>query len=91
MDISTLLDDIIDGIQPEDVPANFITMAKITDINGYETIIRGSELDAFLKNPKVDIMEVRFVLDVRRMKLAILNEIKLFFQDVDEKVLQGLL
>lgn len=86
MDISMLLDDIIDNIQPEDVPAIYITMAKITDINGYELIIRGSELEEFLQNPKIDIVEIRFVLNIRKMKLAIMDEFKEFIERIDSQL-----
>ena len=86
MDISNLLDDIIDNIRPENVPSEYIIMAKITDENGYETIIRGSELDEFLRNTTVNIIELQYVLNIKKIRLAILKATKAFFDDVDEMV-----
>lgn len=84
MDMNSVLDDIIDNLQPEEVPAAFIIMAKIIDMDGKETIIRGVELEAFLKGSKKDFFEVRFVLNVKKMKQAILDEFKKFKKRIDE-------
>jgi hypothetical protein len=84
MELDEVLDSIIDNLQAEDVPASFMIMAKLTDLNGNEKIIKGSDLEDFLKNNKKEFYEVRFVLNVKKMKLAILNEFKKFKERLDE-------
>jgi hypothetical protein len=83
MNTNDILDEIISGLQPEDVPAEFIIMAKVTDYNGIEKIIRGKDLADFLANPdRPDMAEARVILDVRKIKMAILAEVNEFFRSL---------
>jgi hypothetical protein len=80
MDANDILDEIISGLQPEDVTAEFIVMAKIVDVYGVEKILRGEELRKFLENPdRPEMTEARVILDVRKIKTAILREVNAFF------------
>ena len=55
-----VLDDIIARLEPEDVPAEYIVMAKITDFEGNERIIKGTELEEMVKHPeRYQIAEAR--------------------------------
>ena len=75
-----VLDDIISKLQPEEVPAEYIIMAKVTDIYGGERILKGSEIADWIKNPKHDLVEAKLILDVRKIKSRILFEVANFFE-----------
>lgn len=79
-----VLDEIIARLEPEDVPSEFIVMAKITDFNGVERIIKGSELEEMTRNPeKFHIAEARVVLNVKKIKKAIINEVNYLYDEVN--------
>jgi hypothetical protein len=81
-----ILDEIISGLQPEDVPAEFIIMAKVTDYKGIEKILKGKDLADFLANPdRPDMAEARVILDVKKIKMAILIEVNEFFRSIEPR------
>jgi len=78
-----LLDDIINHIDPEEVPVEFIVMAKVTTVDGEERIVTGEELEAIMENPeRHNIAEARVILDVRKIRASILREVKTIFDVV---------
>lgn len=90
MNTNDILDEIISGLQPEDVPVEFIIMAKIVDFNGIERIIRGKELAEFMANPdRPDMAEARVILDVKKIKMAVLVEVAEFFRVIQTPMLDG--
>ena len=81
MNINEILDEIISGLQPEDVPVEFMTMAKITGFDGVERTLRGKELSKFLTDrDRPDMAEAKVFLNVRKIKMAILTEVDAFFK-----------
>ena len=78
-----ILDDIISRLDPEEIPAEYIVMAKVTDYEGNEKIIKGAELEEFMKQPYQDAQEVRVVLDVRKIRKAIIAEVNAVYDEVN--------
>lgn len=79
-----ILDDIISHLEPEDVPVEYIVMAKVTDFDGTERIIRGNELEAMIKSPHLyKIAEARVVLNVRKIRKAIMAEVNGVYDEVN--------
>ncbi len=81
MNWNDILDEVIGRLQPEHVPIEYIIMAKLTDFDGVERVIRGEELAEFMANPdKANVREARVILDVRKIRKAMLNDITAFFE-----------
>lgn len=85
--LNDILDDIIGGLQPEDVPSEFIVMAKLVDDHGIERVVRGEELANFLANPELEgCVEARVVLDVRKIRAALVTEMNAFFDHLNASI-----
>jgi hypothetical protein len=79
-----VLDDIIARLDPEDVPVEFIVMAKITDFQGAERIVKGQELLHLMKHPdQYQIAEARVILNVKKIRKAIMAEVSYFYDEVN--------
>ncbi len=66
--------------------SEYITMAKIIDIDGNEVIIRGGkELDDYLNDPDNQIIEFSFILNRKKLKQAIIKEYKIFTDKLDKR------
>lgn len=81
-----VLDDIISQLEPENVPSEYIIMAKVTDYAGAERIIRGPELDRIMQNPDShQIVEVRVILNVKKLRRAIIDEVNDIYEEVNRR------
>jgi hypothetical protein len=79
-----VLDDLISRLEPEDVPVEYIVMARITDFQGRERVVRGAELEDFIQNPELhQIAEARVILNVKKMRKAILGEVNYVYDEVN--------
>lgn len=78
-----ILDDIISHLDPEDIPPEYIIMARITDLDGNERVLRGEELVAFLENPMEVAISAQIILDVRRIRKAIVDMVNSVYDEVN--------
>lgn len=82
------LDEIISQLTPEEVPTEFIVIAKVTTMTGEENFLTGEELEIIMENPEqYGIAETRIILDVHRIRKAIIDEVDELFRrarDSDE-------
>lgn len=79
-----ILDDIISKIDPEDVPVEYIVAAKITDFSGVERILKGDDLANVMRNPdQYEIAEARVILNVKKIRKAIINEVNYLYDEVN--------
>lgn len=78
-----ILDDIIGQLDPEEIPVEYIVMAKVTDFDGNERLIRGEELAEFMRNPFEVASEARIILDVRKIRKAIVEEVNAVYDEVN--------
>jgi len=86
MNINEILDEIIAGLQPEDVSVEFIVLAKVTDFEGIERTLKGKDLVKFLNDPnRPEMAEAKVFLNVRKIKMAILTEVDSFFKYLEKK------
>ncbi len=84
-----VLDAIIAALDPDDVPPDFIVMVKVTDHQGLETVVKGAELERMMRNPELyQVAEARVILDVRRIRKTILDEINYILDEVKKSVVQ---
>ena len=61
-------------------------MAKIIDFHGVEHIYRGEEMLHVLKYPELyNIAEARIVLNVRKIKNAIIGEVNHIYDEVNRR------
>lgn len=77
-----ILDEIIDQIEPEVVPPEFIIMAKIRTEDGKEFVITGEELQDALASQKSDIVDVRVILNVKRIREMVIETTNNIFREV---------
>ena len=82
-----ILDDIISRLDPEEIPAEYIVMAKITDLDGNEKIIKGEELKEFMTKPFEFASEARIILDIRKIRKAIIEEVNRVYDEVEARFL----
>lgn len=80
-----ILDDIISRLDPEEIPVEYIIMAKVTDYDGNERIIKGEELKSFMENPFEVAAEARIILDVRRIRKTIVEAVNLIYDEVNKR------
>lgn len=81
-----ILHDIISLLDPEDVPIDFIVMARITDFKGDERVVRGEELQKIMANPELyQISEARVILNVKKLKKAIIEEVNTLYDQVNRR------
>lgn len=78
-----ILDEIIAGLEPENIPIEFIIMAKITDLDGEERILQGEELTAFMKNPMDFAMSAKIILDVKKLRRVIVKLVNEIYDEVN--------
>lgn len=84
MNSHDILDEIISNLDPEEIPAEYIVMAKITDFDGNEKIIRGDDLKAFMEAPFEYASEARIILDVRKIRKTIIERVNSVYDAVNE-------
>lgn len=80
-----ILDDIISRLDPEDIPAEYIVMARITDLHGEEHVLKGDELKAFMDNPNEFAMTAQIILDVRKIRKAIVEYVNSVYDEVNRQ------
>ena len=76
-----ILDDIIEQLQVEQVPPEFIIAAKVRTRDGTESVISGEELETLIKNG-TPISDVRVILDVKKIRTRINMETALILATV---------
>lgn len=87
-----IIDDVISNMTPEEIPNEYIVMARVTLMDGSERILYGNDLYQFLDAP-YRANEVRIILNVNKIRMRIINEVnsiyyaaigRLFIDDEDE-------
>lgn len=79
-----VIEELISRLDPEDVPLEYIVMAKIVDFQGVEKILRGDELETMMRNPELySISEARVILNVKKMRRAVIAEVDYIYDEVN--------
>jgi hypothetical protein len=79
-----ILDEIINHLEPEEIPAEYIKMARITDFDGNDRILTGDDLKKFMENPFEYAAEARIVLDINRIRKAIISQVNAVYDAVND-------
>lgn len=66
-----ILDEIIDSLAPETIPAEFILMAKVRTYDGLETILTGPEFEKVMETQGDQIADIRVIIDVKKVRHVI--------------------
>jgi hypothetical protein len=87
MSPSDLFDDIIQNIDPDEVPLEFIVLAKVTDFAGNERILRGEELAKVMRGPeRKRLAEARVILNVQKIRFAIQKGVNEIYDEMNRRV-----
>ncbi len=79
-----LFNDIIQNIDIDAVPLEFITMAKITTYDGSERLIRGAELANTIRGPnRKKLVGLNVILDVRKIRNAVIAGVNEFYDELN--------
>jgi hypothetical protein len=78
-----IVDEIIADLEPEQIPAEFISEAMITGFDGNEKVIRGDDLKEFLSAPFEFAVEARILLNIRKIRRAIITEVNAVYDEVN--------
>lgn len=79
-----VIEELISRLDPEDVPLEYIIMAKIVDFQGEEKILRGEEMEAMMRNPELyQIAEARVILNIKKMRRTLITEIDYIYDEVN--------
>jgi hypothetical protein len=74
---------IISNLDAETIPLEYIVLARITDINGRQYVVQGEDLEEALRgNGRHRIAEARVVLNVKRLRRAIIQNVDDFYDEV---------
>lgn len=68
-----ILDEIINQLDPELIPSEFVVMAKIRTFDGMESILSGVDMEAFMTENSDQIAEIRVILNVKLIRSTILE------------------
>jgi hypothetical protein len=69
-----ILDEIITQLDPENIPSEFIIMAKVRTYDGGETIVNGGdEFDDYMTQNADQVANVQVVFNVRRIRERVLD------------------
>jgi len=84
---SDLFEDIIQSIDPDEVPLEFIVLAKVTDFNGNERVLRGAELAKIMRGPeRRKLSEARIILNIRKIREAIAFGVNEIYDEINRKL-----
>lgn len=78
-----VLDEILEDLDPEHVPPQFIISARFTDVRGVERVVSGDEFAAILREDRNMISEVRVMLDVKKIRQAVIDEVSGMFERIN--------
>ena len=86
MDYISIFDQIIDEVSPDDLPVEYIILARVVDFAGVERELRGDELIKFINHPmrEFSVLQACILLDVAKMREVMLENILTFFESVDQ-------
>jgi hypothetical protein len=85
MSPSELFDDIIQSIDPDEVPLEFILLAKVTDLYGHERVLKGAELARVMRGPeRKRLTEARVILDVRKIRMAVVSGVNEIYDEINK-------
>jgi L-2-hydroxyglutarate oxidase LhgO len=83
MDEYLFLDAIIQKLNPREIPAEYISAARIVDNDGIEQIYYGKDIEPLLKNPQAFLaMEASIIVDVYKVKSAMIEDIESAFKEI---------
>jgi hypothetical protein len=68
-----ILDEIISQIDTEEIPSEFILLAKVRTVLGEEHIVYGAELEQMMQDKSDQIADVRVILDVKKIRQAVMT------------------
>jgi ElaB/YqjD/DUF883 family membrane-anchored ribosome-binding protein len=84
MSPSELLADIIHNIDPDEVPLEYIILAKVTDYNNDEYILKGKELERVMRGPeRKNLKDARVILNVRRIRDRIAAGVNEIYDEIN--------
>lgn len=90
MNWNDILDELITVLQPEQVPIDYIIMAKLIHHDGTERTIRGEELVSFMAFPeKIIVKEARVILDIRKIRRTMHGCVTIFFDNLTKLTKNG--
>ncbi len=79
-----LLDDIIQSIDPDEVPLEYIIMANVTDFRGNQRILKGAEIARVMRGPeRKTLAEARVILDVRKIRNSITAGVNEIYDEIN--------
>jgi hypothetical protein len=68
-----ILDEIINHLDPELIPTEYIILAKVRTYDGMETIVKREEYDQYMEDHSELVANVQVILDVRLIRQQILE------------------
>jgi len=84
---SDLFEDIIQSIDPDEVPLEFVVLAKVTDFNGNERVIRGPDLARVMRGPeRRKLSEARIILNIRKIREAIALGVNEIYDEINRRI-----
>lgn len=80
-----LFDDIMQNIDIDDVPLEFIVVAKVTSKDGTERLIRGSELEKVIRGPeRKRLVGFNAVLDTRKIRNVVVAGVNEIYDELNK-------
>jgi hypothetical protein len=82
-----MFDSIVSSMDPREIDLEFILMAKVRDMDGVDHVLVGDDLAHMMKFPELyEIAEARVVLDIRRMKIALRDELEAIYAEISRRL-----
>lgn len=74
------IDEIINDLDPEDIPIEYIVVAYIQTYSGSELTLSGKDLEAYMRLNGDSIVTFKFVLNMERIKSDI-NDVVIWLKE----------
>lgn len=79
MNTFTIIDEVIDALDPQDVPVEYIISVILDTTNETQVVLYGDDMRNFLKFPLgTNFTNAKIRLDVRKIRLAMLTAVNQF-------------
>lgn len=80
-----ILDEIINHLEPEQIPTEYIIMAKVRTADGAEHIVTRDDYDDFMTVHSENVYNVQVILDVRLIRQQINEITDAIFEDASQQ------
>ena len=83
---NSFFSDIMQDIDIDTIPVEFILMAKVTDLYGKERILQNEDIARVMRGPeRKNLMGARVILDWKKIKVSVTEAINKVYAEINRR------